>query len=129
MSTTTLDPQFLRAVVVMSGFKGNAMKAAQAALLLIGLRTYSFTGADLPAEVTQGSKHIAGAATGALIAQGLLEVIGRVKSPNADAKGRKLDLLHMPDAKRSTAITWLERNGFDSGALSNDWRQLEMAMT
>lgn len=118
MSTTTLDPQFLRAVVVMSGFKGNAMKSAQAALLLIGLRTYSFTGADLPAEVTNGSRHIAGAATGALIAQGLLEVIGRVKSPNADAKGRKLDLLHLHHSKRNTALTWLARNEFEAPALS-----------
>lgn len=109
---TTLDPQFLRAVVLVTGFKPNPMRTAQAALLMIGLRAQTFTGADLPAEVTNGNRHLAGAATGSLIALGLLEVVGRVKSPNPDAKGRKLDLLSLPESKRATARTWLERNGF-----------------
>lgn len=110
--TTTLEPSFLRAVVLMSGFRGNAMKQAQAALLMIGLRGLDFTGADLPSDVTNGSRHIAGAAVGSLVAIGLLEVVGRVKSPNPDAKGRKLDLLRIPAVKRSTAKTWLNANGF-----------------
>lgn len=112
MSTTTLEPSFLRAVVLVSGFRGNAMRSAQAALLLIGLRGIEFTGADLPGEVTNGSPHIAGAAVGSLISIGLLEVTGRVKSPNPNAKGRKVDVLRIPAAKWNTAKTWLAQNGF-----------------
>jgi hypothetical protein len=108
---TTLDPQFLRAIVLLCGFKPEKMKRAQAALLLIGLRAQEFTAAELPGEITEGSKHIAGAATGALVAEGLLEVIGRVKSPRPDAKGRKLDVLRIPREKWNTVKTWLRING------------------
>lgn len=111
--STTLSPDFLRAVVLMTSFRGPNMRAAQAALLQIGLRGGTFTAADIPAEVTHGSMNLAGAATGALIAQGLIDVVGRVKSPNPNAKGRKLDLLAIPEAKESTAKTWLTRNGFE----------------
>ena len=110
--STTLDVSFLRAVVLVTGFKHKPMTSAQAALLLLGLRVPTFCAADLPPEICNGNKHLAGCATGALIAQGLLEVVGRVKSPNPDAKGRKLDVLRIPDSKRSTATTWLVRNGF-----------------
>lgn len=112
MSTTTLDPSFLRAVVMMTGFRGNAMRAAQAALLIIGLRGETFTANAIPAEVTNGSKHIAGAATGSMISIGLLEVIGRVKSPDIRAKGRKLDLIQIPANKYGAARAWLSANGF-----------------
>ena len=65
---TTLDPAFLRAIVLMTGFRDAPMKSAQAALLLIGLQGGDFLASDLPGEVTNGSKHIAGAATGASVA-------------------------------------------------------------
>src|SRR5207244_9380480 len=55
LETTTLDPSFLRAVVLMTGFKPSPMRNAQAALLAIGLRMEEFTAADLPGEVTAGS--------------------------------------------------------------------------
>ena len=109
--TTTLDRDFLGAVILMSGFRGNAMKACQAALLMIGLRQ-DFSGADLPGELTNGSKHIAGAACGALLAQGLIEAVGRIKSPHPDAKGRKLNLYRIPSHRTNTARTWLRANGF-----------------
>lgn len=115
MSTTTLEPDFLRAVVLVTGFKGNAMRSCQAALIFLGLRQPSFTAAQIPAELTNGSKHLAGCAAGSLIAIGLLEVTGRVKSPNPNAKGRKLDLLAIPMAKLGAARVWLERNGFPQG--------------
>lgn len=123
--TTTLEPSFLRAVVLVTGFKPQPMKSAQAALLLIGLKSPSFTAADLPPEVCNGSKHLAGAATGALIAQGLLEVVGRVKSPNPNAKGRRLDLVTIPEGKRSTVLCWLTRNGF---AMPDPAPQMEIAL-
>jgi hypothetical protein len=79
---------------------------------MIGLRGHDFMARDLPAEITNGSRHLAGAATGALIAQGIVEVVGRVKSPDPRAKGRKLDVLRIPNAKRATARTWLAANGY-----------------
>lgn len=106
-ATTTLEPSFLRAVVLLCGFKPSRMVSAQAGLLCIGLHRDTFTAADLPGEL--GGKHLSGAATGALVATGLLTVKGRVKSPNVNAKGRKLDLLTVTNAAQ--ARTWLRANG------------------
>jgi hypothetical protein len=97
----------------MTSFKGTAMLRCQAALLWMALKNEEFSAAQLPAEITNGNVHLAGAATGALIAQGLLVVVGRVKSPVPSAKGRKLDLLRINPNKRETARTWLVRNGFE----------------
>lgn len=104
--TTTLDAQFLRAVCLVCGFKPRPMVAAQAGLLLIGLRGHEFTAADLPGEL--GGKHLSGCAAGALVAEGLLTVVGRVKSPNVNAKGRKLNLMRVACA--ATARAWLRAN-------------------
>ena len=107
--TTTLDPQFLRAIALLCGFKPSRMAAAQAGLLCIGLHCDTFTAADLPGEL--GGKHLSGAATGALVATGLLTVTGRIKSPNSNAKGRKLDVLRL--ASPGLAKSWLNANGFE----------------
>lgn len=123
--STTLEPSFLRACVLLCGFKGGQMKAAQACLLLMALRQDTMNAAMMPAELTHGSRHLAGAATGALIAQGLLEVVGRVKSPVVSAKGRKLDVLAIPQGKRSTVQTWLRSNGFEPEQPANV-QQLEL---
>jgi len=122
---TTLDAQFLRAVVLVTAFRPEPMKRAQAALLLLGLTGQDFTAAELPGEVTNGSKHLAGAATGALVSEGLLQVVGRVKSPNPNAKGRKLDVLRIAPGKWNTARTWLTTNGVD---VPESRSQLEMAV-
>jgi len=108
--STTLSRDFLRAVVLMIGFKHEPMRRAQAALLYMALEGGTFTAADLPGEITAGSKHLAGAATGALISIGLLTVKGRVKSPDVSAKGRKLDLLAGGETGRIRA--WLRNNGY-----------------
>lgn len=86
------------------------MIMAQAALLHMALKGEEFDASMLPGEITEGSKHIAGAATGALISQGLLIVTRRIKSPSASAKGRKLDVLRLAQGKRATVITWLTAN-------------------
>jgi len=114
--STTLDASFLRAVVLTTSFRGSAMKSAQAALLIIGLRKQDFCAADMPAEICDGNRHLAGCATGSLIAIGLLEVVGRKKSPDVRAKGRKLDVLRIPAEKVSTARTWLARHGYQDHA-------------
>lgn len=110
--STTLDASFLRAVTLMVAFKPERMKRAQATLLYMGLQGGDFTAAELPAEVTEGNKHVAGAATGALVAMQLLAVVGRCKSPDPAAKGRKLDILRLPSDKIGTARAWLSANGF-----------------
>lgn len=107
--TTTLEPSFLQACLLMQNFKGADMRRVQGALLAMALRG-DFTAAELPGEIVGDSKHIAGAATGALVAQGLLCVVGRVKSPRENAKGRKLDVLRLASGKRGTVLTWLRAN-------------------
>lgn len=110
--STTMSVDFLRAVILTASFRGDDMARAQAALLLIGLRLQDFTAGHLPKEICGESKSLAGCATGALISQGLLEVVGRVKSPNPDANGRKCNLLRIPGEKVNTARTWLRVHGF-----------------
>ncbi len=110
--STTLDKDFLRAVILTVGFRGDAMHSACAALLMIGLRGQDFTGADLPGELTQGSKTLAGCACGYLTAAGLVECVGRIKSPNPDAKGRKVNQLRIPADKVATVKTLLTRWGY-----------------
>lgn len=110
--TTTLDPSFLAASMLMQDFKPRRMVAAKGGLLWMALTRHQFTAADLPPEITLGSAHIAGAATGALIAEGLLVAVARTKSPKPAAKGRKLDVLQLADGKRGTARAWLIANQF-----------------
>lgn len=104
------DPNFLIAALHVAAFKRHKLLAAQAGLIDLALRGEDFTAADLPAELTGGSKNIPGLATGTLLAQGLIACVGRVRSPNENANGRKLDLLRLAPGMRSTAITWLLRN-------------------
>lgn len=87
------------------------MQSAQAGLLYLGFQG-DFTAADLPGELTNGSRHIAGAATGALVAQELIECVGRVKSPTPSAKGRKVDVWRIPAHRISAARAWLRANGY-----------------
>lgn len=109
--STTLDAQFLRAVVLMTGFRPKRMQRCQAALLMLGFKGVDYSAADLPAEITEGSKHVAGAATGSLIAIGLITVVRREKSPDKRAKGRKLDILRLSNVE--TAKAWLRANQFE----------------
>lgn len=104
--TTRLNSSFLATIVLLCGFKPRRMVGAQAGLLLIGLRGDDFTAADLPAEL--GGKHLSGAAVGALISEGLLVVVARIKSPNPNAKGRKLDVLRIACPQKAKA--WLRAN-------------------
>lgn len=122
---TTLDPNFLAATMLMTSYKGGHMRRAQGALLFLALTSrVPITAADLPGEITNGDTHLAGAATGALIALNLLAVVGRCKSPRPDAKGRKLNTLDIPLGRRGAARTWLQVNGCPQPELA----QIEMAI-
>ena len=106
--TTTLDPEFLRAVVLMGDFKPGDMRRVKSALLAFAVNGMDFTAADLPGEVTNGNIHIAGAASGALVSEGLIRVVDRKKSPDPAAKGRKLNVYRLACGKLETARTWFK---------------------
>lgn len=108
--TTTLAPDFLRAVVLLTAWKTRPMERAQGALLYMALQRVEFSAYDIPGEITKGSKHLAGAAVGSLISLGLVEVVRREKSPAVNANGRKLDILRLASCKESTVREWLTRH-------------------
>lgn len=103
-----MNPDFLLAAMRMQEFKGDKMLSVKAGLLHLAITGLDFTAADLPAGLTAGSKHIAGASTGALVALGLIIVVDRVKSPNPNAKGRKVDVLRLAPGKRGTVLAFFK---------------------
>lgn len=109
--TTTLDPQFLRSVVLMTDFKPGDMRRVKSALLAFAVNGLDFTAADLPGEVTNGNIHVAGAASGALVSEGLIQVVDRKKSPDPAAKGRKLNVYRLRCGKLETARAWFRAQG------------------
>lgn len=111
-TTSTLEVSFLRSCVLLCAFKGQAMKSAQACLLMIALKSGRVLGSDLPGEITNGSRHLAGAACGSMVALGLLEVIAREKSQHENAKGRRVNVYAIPEGKHGTVKAFLKSNGF-----------------
>ena len=103
-----LDPDFLRAIILMDAFKPDRSIRVQAALLRIACRAEEFDATMLPGEITEGSIQAAGAACGSLVTQGLIVCIGRHKSPDEEAKGRKLNVYRMGEYGRIRA--WFEAN-------------------
>lgn len=124
MNSTTLEPSFLQAALLMMNFKGKRMTAVQGAMLALALDGRTITAVDIPDILVAGSTHLAGAACGALVALDLLEVVGRVKSPKPNAKGRKLDQFRLADGRRGAANAWLNANGLPKF----QERQAEMAL-
>ena len=108
---STLSREFIIETMHVSAHKGAEMRRAQAVLLTLAIQHPTCTAADLPGELTNGSKSLAGCASGALIAMKLLECVGRVKSPHKDAKGRKLNVLRIKEGRLNAALSWLARNG------------------
>lgn len=113
MTTTTLEPGFLRAALLTSSFRGDDLDRCMCFLIRLGLRGEPFNASMIPGELLNGSKTLAGCATGALIAMGLLVATGeRVKSSNPAANGRKVNQLSLPPEKVSTAHAWMRARGF-----------------
>ena len=108
--SSSFDPNFLIAVIRMMEFTRAKTIGAKAGLLAMALKDEPFTAADLPAALTEGSVHRAGAATGGLLAMGLIVAVGRVKSPKENAHGRRVDILRLAPGKRSTVLTWFRQN-------------------
>ena len=107
----TLDPQFLRAIVLMTDFKPGDARRVKAALLVLAVNGLDFTAADLPDEITNGDIHIAGAACGALVSERLIVAVNRRKSPDPKAKGRKLNVYRLAMGRLETARTWFRAQG------------------
>jgi hypothetical protein len=103
---TTLDPQFLRAVVLMTDFKPGDIRRVKSALLALAVNGLDFTAADLPAEIANGDIHIAGAACGALVSERLIVAVARRKSPDPKAKGRKLNVYRLGMGRLETVRAW-----------------------
>lgn len=109
---SALHPDFLRAVVLVSSFRGDDHNRICAALLLIGCKLATFDAGMVPAELCGHSKTALGIATGSLLAQGLLEVCGRVRSSSPAANGRKVSLLRVPEGRLGAVKVWLARHGY-----------------
>lgn len=106
--TTTLEPSFLQAALLMMNFKGKRMTAIMGAMLALALDGRTITATDIPDVMVDGSKHLAGAACGALVSQELLVVVGRVKSTKPNAKGRKLDQFRLAPGRMNAAVAWFK---------------------
>jgi len=106
------DTDLMREIVLCASFRGELFHSTCAALLMVGLSGGDFTASCLPKDITRGDIHVSGLATKALIKMGLVEKIGYVPSPNADAKGRPVLQLRIPANKISTARTYLSRQGY-----------------
>jgi hypothetical protein len=112
MTTTTLHPALLQAIILATSFREPDMHAAQGALLMIGLQGEPFDAGMLPAKITNGDQHLAGMACASLAAQGLIECIGRVRSSSPLGNGRKVNQWILRDAKKPLARLWLSRHGY-----------------
>ncbi len=118
------NPELMRAIILATGFRGDAMHRAQGALLMIGLQGLDFDAGMLPAEVCGDDLHMAGMACASLRAQKLIVGIDRVKSSSPLANGRKVTLWRIPSDKVSTVRTLLARWGYTDTAP----QQQEMAL-
>lgn len=121
---STDNPDFNKAVMLVSSFKGDRFRRCQAHLLRLGLIGMDFSGADLGDDLTGGDVHISGTVVGSLLRMELVQCVGRIKNPKPSAHGRKLDLLRVPNDKRALARSFLERNGY---AFHETAEQKEMA--
>lgn len=123
MSTPQLSPEFLRTLIIVTGFRGEDIDRACAFLLLLSLKVGPIDAGMMPAEICGESKTLAGCATASLLTQKLLEPIGRVRSSSPLANGRKVSLLQIPANRMAAARTWLAVRGY-----TTETAQLEMAI-
>jgi hypothetical protein len=120
--TTTLEPSFLQAAMLVNAFKGDRMKAAQAAMIYRALTHPEVVATDIPETITEGDAHISGCASGALVSIKLLEAVGRVKSPDPAAKGRKLNIYRIPHDRIGAARAWLRANNLPEAQAQTELR-------
>lgn len=111
--STTLDPSFLRAIVLKVAFHPEPLRRAQAAIIYAALEAVSFTADEvLCGELTNGDTKISGICVGSLASMGLLERVGRCKSPAPSRNGAWVNVWRLAAGKLETAKTFLTRNQF-----------------
>jgi hypothetical protein len=108
-----MNPDFARAIIFKTAFHLEPLRRAQAALIYVALAQDTFTADALPGEIVGGDTKLPGLATGSLASLRLIESVCIVKSPAKSRHGGLVRRWRLAQGKRSTALTWLKRNGFD----------------
>lgn len=121
--TNRFDPSFLGAIVCATAFKPKPLTRIEAALVLLAMEGQDVTAADVPDDITANDRHLPGIAVGKLIQAGVLTVVGRMKSPDPKAHGRKLDVLRI--TSRSLAAEWLRRHDINPPS-NRPWQDGEL---
>jgi len=123
-----MNESFQNAIMVKVMFHPERVRRCQAALLYAGLAGYEFSADEiLTSDITEGDTKVQGIAVRLLSVAGMLHCVGRAKAKSKSRHGAGTNVWRLPDHKRSTANTWLERNGFAPVALPQT-SQLEMAV-
>jgi len=122
---SAMDTSLVRAIVLKVAFHGQQLRRCQAALIYGGLHGHAFTADELlVGELVGDDTKISGISIASLASIGLLERVGRCRSPAPSRNGAWVNQWRLVAVKRSTALTWLDRNGFPKPAE----QQAEMAL-
>ena len=109
-----MNADFARAIILKVAFKPEPLRRAQAALLYIALSGEAFTADVLPKEIVGDDPKLPGCAVGTLATMELIQSIAIVNSPSKSRHGGLVRRWRLAPDKRTTALTWLKRNGFDT---------------
>lgn len=110
---STMDVSLLRAMVLKVAFHPEPLRRCQAMIVYAALTGTEFTADQcLPKEVTGDDTKISGIAFGSLATMKLITWVGRKKAGSASRNGAFTNIWTLAEGKRSTALTWLDRNGF-----------------
>jgi len=112
----SLDNSFWQGIILKLSFKPEKVKRTMAALIYVGLTGAKFTTDIVPKSIWEDNTTSGCAVrmlSGAKRGLGFLQCIGRVPSPAKTRHGAEVKEWRLLPEKRSLALTWLERNGFD----------------
>lgn len=122
---STIDVGFLRATLLKVAFHPDLLRRCQAVILYAALTDAPFTADEcLPKDMTGDDTKISGIAFGSLASMKLIAWVDRRKAGSASRNGAFTNVWAIAEGKRSTVLTWLDRNGFPRP----DARQTELAM-
>ena len=112
-----INHQFWHGILLKLSFKPEKVKRTQAALIYLALTGKDFTADEVPKTIADDNT-TAGCAVrtlaGGRCGLGLLQCVGRIPSPSKARHGAEVKQWRLAPGKRALALTWLERNGFDT---------------